>query len=1243
MSELTLFDADEPSLFAEPSTEAEAEAEAAAVAAAPPPPSFPAARLLGREGRPFTAEQVAAIEQRSHSLVLSANAGSGKTSVLVERFVRAVREDGVDPSAILAITFTEKAAGELRDRVRARFAELGDRSAAQAAEGAFVSTIHGFCARLLRAHPLTAGLDPSFTVLDEPRAARLREQASSHALGRFMADGGAHAVDLTAAYGPDRLAAMVRAAHDELRSRGQARPRLPPVALRPAPDAERRALHAAHAAFAQELFAAGDGKRIGVAREALDACERFLADLDHGIVPWPGRLEALTVVCGNVGALATDACVAYVEARDAFERACADHHAAAAVGRIDVLLGLYGEAYDAAKAARGALDFDDLELRARDLLRDHGGVRSAWRERFALLMVDEFQDTNRRQLEVLEALEDDNLFSVGDEFQSIYGFRHADVEIIRARRTALAPRGLALGLAANFRSAPQILAALNRAFAERFSDFLPLAGGREDEAGEAGAGPAVELLVTAAEGWDDDEPVDLGDSLPPTQAWRRAEARLVAERVRELVDAGEAHSREVAVLVRAAASMPVLERALEDVGLRTLATAGRGFWSRQQVVDLMSYAAALANPLDERALVATLASPLAGVSTDALSLIAAAARERGRGLWWSLEAVVVGGEDDGGLAPLAPGDRARLHAFVARMAGERERLGRVGLDELLERAMGAAGYEEHVLGLVGGERRLANVRKVLRLAREFEAAEGRDLRAFVDHAASLEAAQRREPEAPVSDPDADAVRLMTIHAAKGLEFGVVVAADLGRRPNASSPDLLVDGDRVGLRLAVLDGGATTPALDHAQLAAEAKARDAAEEDRVLYVALTRAQRRLIVSGGAPATWNDGPPLAWLAPALVPDIAERLAEARPDTARATVTTDGVEVALVLNTPATIGHALREPAPVPGGPLEEAPPIPALAADASGGASPEPAAPGPAALSYSALTDFARCGLRFYARRVLGLPPTTAPPTTADVAGSVSEADTSDVRRAPGASGGPGAPRELDALAPGSARGLDSRVRGVVVHGLVEELDLRAPAVPSAERIHALAAAEGATPQDADIEDARALVAAFAAAPLRVRLAGARSVRREHEFAFALPGGGPLLTGVIDLLAIEPDGTHLVVDLKTDGLAPDADLEALTREHYGVQRGLYALAALTAGAVRTEIAHLFLERPDGPATQTFTQRDLLALQAQIAALSDGLRHGRFPLTDAPHAALCAACPARGGLCPYPAELTLRPAVA
>ena len=197
--------------------------------------------------RSYTDEQLVAIERRDGDLLLDAGAGSGKTSVLVERFVRSVLEDELHVGAILTITFTEKAAAEMRERIRARFRELDADEAARATEGAFISTIHGFCARVLRAHALAAGLDPAFVVLDAPDAERLADAAFDEALEELAP------IDLIAAYTAGGLRSAILQVHDELRSRGERRPRLP--ALPPAPDlsAARDEVSQAAAAAAREL------------------------------------------------------------------------------------------------------------------------------------------------------------------------------------------------------------------------------------------------------------------------------------------------------------------------------------------------------------------------------------------------------------------------------------------------------------------------------------------------------------------------------------------------------------------------------------------------------------------------------------------------------------------------------------------------------------------------------------------------------------------------------------------------------------------------------------------------------------------------------------------------------------------------------------------------------------------------------------------------------------------------------
>ncbi len=220
---------------------------------------------------------------------------------------------------------------------------------------------------------------------------------------------------------------------------------------------------------------------------------------------------------------------------------------------------------------------------------------------------------------------------------------------------------------------------------------------------------------------------------------------------------------------------------------------GRGYWAHPQVIDMVSYLEALANPREEEALFTVLASPLVGVSADALVVLAAAARDRRRDPWSVLR------DPDGAFDELDDGDKAFLFGFADWFAIERQVVARSGVERLIDRAVARTGYDLTVLAMPGGQRRLANVRKLMRLAREHEAAHGPDLRGFLEFVArrargGFGSGDARESEAPVEGEALDAVRLMTIHRAKGLEFEVVCVADLGRGPRWRAELLRVGRD-----------------------------------------------------------------------------------------------------------------------------------------------------------------------------------------------------------------------------------------------------------------------------------------------------------------------------------------------------------------------------------------------------------------------------------------------------------------
>ena len=791
-----------------------------------------------------TPEQAAAIEAAGHDVMVEAGAGTGKTGVMVDRYCRLLCELEVSPDAVLAFTFTDKAASELRQRIRAALelrAGAGSRRAEEllaAIGGAWVTTIHGFCNRLLASHPVAAGIDPRFRVLDAPEAERAAREAFDDALAEFLAGGEEARERTVAAFEVGGLRAIVSGIHAELRSRGEDRPRLPAP---PSPDIE-AALRRASAAAAEALeeLKPNDAKR--------ELLERALAELESaGPEPDLERLAGLRID-SKAKAMAP-----YCEAIDAaVARAAEAGEGGEAYRHIAELLALFDDRYEAVKQRREGLDFEDLQLRAVRLL-EREEIGNAYRSRFSHLLVDEFQDTNRLQLRLIEALRGPRteLMTVGDELQSIYGFRHADLDVFREQRRAVEASGdaVAMELSGNFRSRPEAIGAVN-AIGERLlgDAFRPLRVGALPATPQpAGDGPAVELLLTARDGWDADgielAPATDADT-PPAHL---AEARFVAERLRRLHEGGVERG-EMVVLLRAFTHLDAYEDSLERAGLRPYTIGGRGYWSQQQVADVCALLATIANPLDDQALFGALASPACAVTPDTLWLLRAAAGRR-RHVWPALERAA-------GLAPEAEleaperleqipaGELALLREFAATVDRLRRHGGRLPLAGLVEAAIGETGYGLATLLRPAGEARFANVRKLMRLAEGFEAREGRDLRGLLDFLFARAEADA-EAEAASAVEGHDGVRIMTVHAAKGLEFGVVAVPNLSRRLLAGTrlPALTLGHEReqprVGLQLRRL-GASSIDLYAHRELCEETQEREAAEELYGLYGELHQA-------------------------------------------------------------------------------------------------------------------------------------------------------------------------------------------------------------------------------------------------------------------------------------------------------------------------------------------------------------------------------------------------------------------
>ncbi len=1157
-----------------------------------------------------TPEQTAAIQTRAPEVLVEAGAGTGKTGVLVDRYCELLLLDRLEPDEVLAFTFTERAAAQLRERIRSelerRMREAGPGETAERIRvvldglgAAPITTIHGFCRRLLASHPVAAGIDPSFRVLEDAESQRLAQGAFGEALEEFLGDDDEERETTVAAYGIDGLRGAVIAAHEELRSSGQAEPQLPPAPETDLLGALAALEEAAAAAIAEEGCRGGHREKMEAARALAAARAKRVPSVD----------QLLRLGFSSKNPLRRD----YLEALGAATAAVGEQEGGRqAYAHISELVRSFGARYAEAKEERSGLDFEDLQLSAVRLLEQSSAVREAYAGRFKHLLVDEFQDTNGLQLELIEALRGPagSVFYVGDEFQSIYGFRHADVEVFRRQRERLSslPEDSVLPLSGNFRSRPEVIATANRIGELMLPGFRELTVGSAEQADgdPPGGGHAVELLLTEEKGWEE---LDLERAVDDGTSPRfLAEARHLAERLRELAEAGVPR-REMVVLLRAFTRVDVYEEALHRAGLRPYVVGGRGYWSGQQVGDVLCLLRVIANPLDDEALLGALSSPAFGASPDSLWLLRRASG-RGRPLWPALLRVLDAGRaslpEPEWLEHVGPEDRdafAALESVVAELSRAGTRL---SLERTIERAVTLSGYDLAVLMRSAGRLRLANVRKLMRMAREYESAEGRDLRGFLEFA-EFRAGRDDEAVAATEAEDHDGVRVMTIHSAKGLEFEVVAvpSLDRGLLSGGFAPPLRIgpqeaEQRKVGMRLTRL-GAKSLPLFDLDELVERGNELASEEERRLFYVAVTRARKRLIMSGVRPdnPASEQKPGTSVLARLLLaPDLGAGIGDGevvalpapRPRSGLE-AEFDGGELLVRVNTPSperaaalVASSASPPPPPRPGSGS------PRLLAAAS---PPAPLRP----LSYTALREHERCGFRFYAERVLGMAP---PPERG--AGAVA-------RR-------------------GERFGF-----GRTVHSLLEFSARRRWIDPPAELVRRTLAAEGLEPSEELTEAAIEQVRGWTGSELCAEL-GARGTAIRPELPLLLELGGAVIRGSIDLMAEPAVGPPTVIDYKTDRLGEAAPAERAGG--YETQRLLYALAAAEAsGAESVRVGYVFLERPADPVLTELGPDELGLARAELERRVAAIAAGSFEVTEDPDWSLCHDCPARHHLCSGPAR--------
>ncbi|MCB1125476.1 MAG: UvrD-helicase domain-containing protein, partial [Verrucomicrobiae bacterium] len=880
------------------------------------------------------------------SVLVTAGAGTGKTRTLVERCLARIldpdRPCGLD--RFLVVTFTEAAATEMRRRIRERLAReeaarpddewLAEQSVL--VETAAIGTLHGFCARLIREHFHELALDPDVTVLDEGRAAILRNEVLNTLLERHYAGSAPLDVafrDLVRTFGAGSdqfVSEWIRRLHEQARVRPDPCPwlerqiaawngggtdtwlsrtlpefepwhaewcaeldRLRPQHVRlaemhdhfrrPPPLTDLGAL----AGFLRETAAFGDRGRWPRGETS------FRSPVDLLIAEAAGFLAALGEEPPG-GVLSAD----WAQAR----------------GPMLALLELTREflaEYARARREAAVVDFSDLEHLALELLEDDQGrpgpVALALRERFDHVLVDEYQDINAVQDRLLAALSREgaeaNRFLVGDLKQSIYGFRLADPRLFRDHltRAATTGNGTIIPLQANYRSHPAILEFVNEVFATlmrpelggvAFDEAARLRPGNPDQAWPD-AGAPVEVLLCSKAGEEAQSP-NPGENEPAgataeDRTTTEIEAAAIAGRLQEL------HANRTPVLDETGEIRPVrwsdmvillrspggraeaYAKIFEQAGVPLSATR-TGLFQAIECLDLLNLLRLLDNPLQDLPLLAVLRSPLVGMDVNELATVRLPQRS---GDYWTALArfarvgppplsptaapTGTGGETGDPVAG-APAAWAAVKAlrFVERHARWRELARQTSLSECLETVLTETHYEDWLQTQPRGTQRRANLRRLLDLARDFDRFQRQSVHRFLRF---VEAQQEAEfdPE-PAAAEGTDAVRLMSIHRSKGLEFPVVVVANLAGQFNETDlrQPLLLD-DTLGLCPSV---SLEPPPRRHPTLPLLlARRRQAGvlrgEELRLLYVALTRASQKLILTGSPaklePSTEGGGSP------------------------------------------------------------------------------------------------------------------------------------------------------------------------------------------------------------------------------------------------------------------------------------------------------------------------------------------------------------------------------------------------
>lgn len=805
-----------------------------------------------------TPEQALAINTIKSNVSLLAGAGSGKTYVLMKRFVQILRSDlSVNPTNIVAITFTRKAADEIKGRVRQAVSECVEQAQTdlerlrwqehlQKVESAPISTIHSLCSRILRDNPVETQLDPEFTILEDFEAQDFFKETLQQYLRKNIKENAALR-RLVQTYGVNSFVNQVTALGDKLselvREDNLAEPYLKAKEELPA--------------LQQKLFAAV--REVIEAREALGAKTKGRQTLTEAaglldemqkqlLAPEPdcSLLDASGVVKVSGKALAAEL-TNLKNLRQELNNVLLNAKGCDLVQDWLAVLQEFYACLSARKQENNVLFNDDLDLLAIEHLQKNEALQQKYQERYKYIMVDEFQDTNERQRQLIYLLcgnkldNTNNLFIVGDVKQSIYRFRHADVSVFNKVKEDIAQNaGQNLGMKTNFRSTQSIVESCNTAFCQ-LMDLPKEEICLEHHEGANTGGAKVCLLQVPYKSKDD----DLGAK---EDKWQK-EAEAIAAYLQQELPKVEPQLRpgaSKAILLRAMTHCEILRQTLQGYGINCVVVKGKGFYEQQEVLDILNLLAALHNRYASLELAGALRSNYFGLDDATLTQLFWQT-ENDKPLWDVLQAVGSGELQ----LNLPPEQQALAMQAAERLRSLRQAAALMALPELFAQLWDELKPEFVLSQQENGPSKLANVKKLRRLAQQYCQTKQASLAEWLQNVKDLRASSSKEPAATVQADDA--LQIMTIHNSKGLEFDLVILPQLDKSVHGDTASIKYlpgkEGEQGLLGIKVPDKEMQMQKSGVYELA---KARDSELEEeesrRLLYVAMTRAQKQLLMVG-----------------------------------------------------------------------------------------------------------------------------------------------------------------------------------------------------------------------------------------------------------------------------------------------------------------------------------------------------------------------------------------------------------